>query len=145
MAGMGGVIGTVLGWLGYSVGLRDDAASASGSVHGKLKELRDFVNKPIMINGSAVQSFQRGIVNLNLNGETTTVTISTVNTSKALLLFSLSINARGYLGSSTDDLIAAGHIRGQITSPTTIEFFRNQYHTDYRYPDQISWQVVEFY
>jgi len=44
MAGMGGVIGTVLGWLGYSVGLRDDAASESGSLHGKLKDVKNRVD-----------------------------------------------------------------------------------------------------
>lgn len=49
MAGMGGVIGTVLGWLGYSVGLRDDAASANGSVHGKLKDIKTKLSEPTLL------------------------------------------------------------------------------------------------
>lgn len=35
MAGLGGVIGIVLGWLGYQVGQRTDAADVAGSLHAK--------------------------------------------------------------------------------------------------------------
>jgi len=41
MAGLGGVIGTVLGWLGYQVGQRTDAASSTGSLHAKVSDVKD--------------------------------------------------------------------------------------------------------
>lgn len=44
MAGFGGVIGTILGWLGYQVGQRTDAASASGSLHAKVGDLKNFTS-----------------------------------------------------------------------------------------------------
>jgi len=36
-----GLMGTVLGWLGYQVGQRTDAANASGSLHAKVKDIAD--------------------------------------------------------------------------------------------------------
>lgn len=47
MAGLGGVIGTVIGWVGYQVGLRTDSASSSGSLHAKIAELRTYVNTQV--------------------------------------------------------------------------------------------------
>jgi hypothetical protein len=41
MAGQGGVIGTILGWVGYQLGVRADAASATGSLHAKAKTAND--------------------------------------------------------------------------------------------------------
>lgn len=41
MAGLGGVVGVLLGWLGYQVGTRDEEASANGSVHAKLAKVRE--------------------------------------------------------------------------------------------------------
>lgn len=41
MAGQGGVIGTILGWVGYQLGMREDAASATGSLHAKVKTAND--------------------------------------------------------------------------------------------------------
>ncbi len=41
MAGQGGVIGTILGWVGYQLGMRADAASATGSLHAKVKTAND--------------------------------------------------------------------------------------------------------
>jgi len=41
MAGQGGVIGTILGWVGYQLGMRTDAASATGSLHAKVKTAND--------------------------------------------------------------------------------------------------------
>ena len=41
MAGQGGVIGAILGWVGYQLGVRADAASATGSLHAKAKTAND--------------------------------------------------------------------------------------------------------
>ena len=41
MAGQGGVIGTILGWVGYQLGMRTDTASATGSLHAKVKTVND--------------------------------------------------------------------------------------------------------
>lgn len=41
MAGQGGVIGTILGWVGYQLGMRADAASSTGSLHAKVKTAND--------------------------------------------------------------------------------------------------------
>ncbi len=40
MAGLGGIISTVLGWLGYQMGQRGDVADASGSLHAKFAAFR---------------------------------------------------------------------------------------------------------
>ena len=69
MAGMGSVIGVVLGWLGYQVGQRTDGASSSGSVHSKIGNIQNGVNgllaSPTIANGSAVKSVRRGVVEFN--------------------------------------------------------------------------------
>ena len=41
MAGLGGVIGTIIGWTGYQLGQRTDGADAAGSLHSKVKYLND--------------------------------------------------------------------------------------------------------
>jgi hypothetical protein len=64
--------------LGHSLGLRGDAASSSGSVHAKLKDLKD--NPP-----SVVNSIQRGTI--TVSGSSNTATITSVTTSKAFLTF----------------------------------------------------------
>lgn len=38
---MFGLIGSLIGWIAYHLGLRTDAASASGSLHAKVKYLND--------------------------------------------------------------------------------------------------------
>lgn len=43
MSGIGGIIGSVVGWMGYQVGLREDSASSTGSLHAKVGELRDYL------------------------------------------------------------------------------------------------------
>lgn len=44
MAGQGGVIGTILGWVGYQLGMRTDTASATGSLHAKVKDVKSAVS-----------------------------------------------------------------------------------------------------
>ena len=43
MAGLGGVIGTVIGWVGYQLGQREDAADSVGSLHSKAKDIKDYL------------------------------------------------------------------------------------------------------
>jgi len=46
MASLGGIVGTILGWLGYQMGLRTDTADAAGSLHAKVKYLNDTTQTP---------------------------------------------------------------------------------------------------
>lgn len=44
MSGLGGIVGTVLGYLGYQIGQRTDNANDAGSAHAKLKHIDDHLN-----------------------------------------------------------------------------------------------------
>lgn len=48
MAGKGDLIGAIIGWVGYHLGQRTDAASATGSAHGKLKDIKDYLSGTIV-------------------------------------------------------------------------------------------------
>lgn len=54
MAGLGTVVGTVLGWLGWNIGQRTDAASSSGSLHGKVKDVKN----QAVVNYNALDRFK---------------------------------------------------------------------------------------
>lgn len=134
------------------VGLRTDAASASGSMHGKIKELRTLVNtianKPIVSNGSVVKAVQRGVSTVPSNndskGYTFTITITAVDPTKTFVL----ANSERVLvntPSTGSDWRAAANIgvRATLINATTleikvrgIEFVDNSI---------VSWQVIEYY
>ena len=59
MAGLGDVVGVVLGWLGYQVGLRTDVADATGSLHAKVAEAKNYIDASI-----ATRQKPRGPVNI---------------------------------------------------------------------------------
>lgn len=44
-----GLISAIIGWLQYHLGLRTDAASSSGSLHGKMAELRTYLYSNISL------------------------------------------------------------------------------------------------
>lgn len=43
MAGLGGVLGTIIGWLGYQVGQRADVADANGTLHSKTADVKSYL------------------------------------------------------------------------------------------------------
>lgn len=81
MAGLGGVIGTVLGWLGYHVGLRTDAASATGSLHAKVSDVKDTltgtISGKIFPWHQKVATFSKGSIS-QIEGSTTMDILSVV-------------------------------------------------------------------
>jgi hypothetical protein len=133
MAGLGGVIGTVLGWLGYQVGLRTDVADAAGSLHAKVKNIAD---KNIIAHGTVIKSIQRGVATAPEGDTTGTITISSVTTGKALVL----VNFRA----SNEGLTHAGGLKLVLTNSTTLTWEKGY---DGTYTDEVyfAWQVVEFY
>jgi hypothetical protein len=147
MAGQGGVIGTVLGWLGYSVGLRDDAASASGSVHGKLKNLWNTVNTKLdkKVSQSGIKSVQRGTMLCGTGAKssdsqtTSTVTISDVNTAKSFVI-------TGFIkGTGTNTDISKTRVSAVLTNSTTLSLKVTAEDNWTSAEVFVTWQVVEFY
>lgn len=41
MASLGSAVGAIMGWIGYHLGQRTDVADAAGSLHGKVKDVKD--------------------------------------------------------------------------------------------------------
>lgn len=52
-------MGTVLGWLGYQVGQRTDAADATGSLHAKIPDIKNYLS-------STIYSYLTNTVNANV-------------------------------------------------------------------------------
>lgn len=156
MAGQGGVIGTILGWVGYQLGMREDAASATGSLHAKVKDVKSAVStiagKNIINHGSAIKSIQRGTIQLSSSETSKTATISSVSTSKTMLNF-LGARAPGRIYLFWDStyqedyrLAAAetGHhfVTLQLTSSTQITVTRAQSNNT---NITVSYEVIEYY
>lgn len=146
MSGIGGIIGSVVGWMGYQVGLREDSASSSGSLHAKVGNIAE---KDIVANGSAIKSIQRGSISFGTSVTSRTATISEVTTGKTMLNF-LGTNAVSkYVGVSGDAYPAGpaactGHhfIRLALTNSTTITAVRAEHQST---AASISYEVIEFY
>ena len=156
MAGQGGVIGTILGWVGYQLGMRADAASATGSLHAKVKDVKSAVStiagKNIINHGSAIKSIQRGTIQLSTSETSKTATISSVSTSKTMLNF-LGARAAGRIYTFWDSpysqeyyLAAAntGHhfVTLQLTSSTQITVTRAESNS---VSITVSYEVIEYY
>lgn len=129
MAGQGGVIGTILGWVGYQLGMRTDAASATGSLHAKVKAFTDnytptrasYLDRKISQSG--IKSVQRG----THSGDTSkdiTISISTIDPSKAFVILNFS-----YEGTYMPALKSL--LSNSFTTTKSTSMF--------------SWQVIEFY
>ena len=147
----------MLSFLRRQVGLRTDEANAAGSLHAKTKDVKDSIT--VQIGTSAhtrandtvmgwlatqVKSVQRGTVNLSGASTDTGVTISTVNTAKAVLIF----NSRTAWTGGYNTAPEVGHIlsnfaTGVLTNATTLTFSHN---STTSWPNTIvTWQVIEFY
>lgn len=128
----GGVIGTIIGWLGYHLGLRTDAASSTGSAHGKLGDIKSYLVNTIyayltgtvmasnlLAHGSAIKSIQRGTTNVG-GGFSTTITISAVTMAKT----HITMTGCGYY---------------EVVSSTQITYYGSDYST------HASWEAIEYY
>ena len=149
MANIGGIVGTVIGWLGYQMGLRTDAADASGSLHAKVKNVADNkIGDSADIRGdntvmgwlaSPIKSVQRGVLTMTKN-DSKTATITTVNTAKTIILVN---STSGNDISETDMAIAVG-VRAVLTNATTITF--DTVNVSYSTVSiLVAWQAIEFY
>lgn len=107
----------VLNFIRRQVGLRTDAADASGSLHAKVTDVKAGITS--ILAASNIKSIQRGTVVIALNTTSATATISAVTTSKAM------VNILGYTGGfqTTDD---PGVYLGRIalTNSTTVTAIR---------------------
>ena len=80
MAGLGGLVGTLLGWMGYQVGQTTDAGSASGSVHAKLKYINDTLipaNTTTLTNNINLRQKPRGPVSAGIDFTTSSTSYVT--------------------------------------------------------------------
>ena len=81
---------------------------------------------------SVVKSVQRGVVNISAKS-TTTITISTINTNKSILIVSDT-----YMASDSNLF----NIYGEIRNATTLFFGR---YSNTSFSSSVAWQVIEFY
>ena len=153
-------INKLLAFLRRQVGLRTDAASATGSLHAKTTRANNEIDATKTTIGTSahtrandtvmgwlatqVKSVQRGTVSLSGASTDTGVTISTVNTAKAVLIF----NSRTAWTGAYSEVPDVGHIlsnfaTGVLTNATTLTFSHN---STTSWPNTIvTWQVIEFY
>lgn len=123
------------------VGLRTDAASATGSAHAKLAYIAA---------NTGIKSIQRGVINLGTSATSATATITSVNTSKAMVNF-LGASSAGALGefyeagSNLKGLYSInGHhfVRVALTNATTVTVTRANANDT---TAVVSYEVIEFY
>lgn len=96
--------------IAHALGTRSDAASASGSLHAKVKDIKD--NPPSVIN-----SIQRGTISPAAAGSAT-ATITSVTTSKALCAFL----GHQHNGTGANESSA----RVELTNATTVTAYSQQ-------------------
>ena len=140
---MFGMVEAMLGFLRRQVGLRTDSASASGSLHAKVANLIN--TSASILNKSNIKSIQRGTLEMSVDTNTRNVTISSVNTAKAMVNFLGAKATNDYSISSTGDHAHAytSHhfVTLQLVNSTTIGISR----VGAGKPVTVSWEVIEFY
>jgi hypothetical protein len=110
------------------LGTMGDAANSNGTVHAKLRDIRNFLGSGSSI-ASVVKSVQRG-VNTFSNYGTYTITINPVNLNKAVLIITTLIQ---------DDLNCQANIWLSSSTQITVEMGSPEYLR------KLSWQVIEYY
>lgn len=152
---MFGLNEALMSFIRRQVGLRTDAADANGSLHAKVRNVKNDTAKigtpsDTRANNtlfgkvsSQVKSVQRGTLTVHYDESNRTVTISSVDPSKALLIFSFT-SATIY-STEAGSALAETFFRGQITSPTEINFSRRKTISSGVNNALIDWQVIEFY
>jgi len=116
----------IVNYLKTNVGTNADAASASGSVHAKLKDIKATIAaQPVGV----IQSIQRGTTTITVNS--LDVTIASVNIAKA------TINVQHWAGTSGggNELVYA-----QLINSTTLRLKRVFTTRE----TEIHWEVVEY-
>lgn len=130
-----------------SVGERTDVASSSGSINAKLKDLSsqttaiqstlNSVNSNVnSIPKGAVKSVQRGSTAIYVGRLTTSVTISTVNVSKSILIANIA-SMKYY---SNPD-VTSNLFMGGVLNSNSIDFSKIMDGCEIK----INYQVIEFY
>ena len=133
----------MLSFLRRQVGLRTDAASATGSAHAKLAYIAA---------NTGIKSIQRGTIALGASDTTKAATISAVNTAKAMvnLLGVSSSNMNNYRTLEVSGGIVyysyyaqTGHhfVRLQLTDATTVTATRAKHNDTVA---TVSYEVIEF-
>jgi len=152
---MFGIMEAMLSFLRRQVGLRTDTADANGSLHAKVRSVKNDTanigtpsdtranNTLFGKVSSLVKSVQRGTLTVRYDFSNSTVTISSVDPSKALLIFSFTSGTGN--PQSPGGALSETFFRGQITSPTQISFSRRIAILSAGNDAHIDWQVIEFY
>ena len=149
---MFGMMEAMLSFLRRQVGLRTDAADPAGSLHAKVKDIKD--NRIPAINSkigtpsdtrasntvmgwlnTQVKSVQRGVTRVSPESGTD-VTISSVNTSKAVVIAH---------GKSVGLRWQGGGITANLTSSTKLNLTSGFNDGSAWGNADVSWQVIEFY
>lgn len=138
---MFGLNEALMSFIRRQVGLRTDAASSIGSLHGKVTDLRNYVgtNLDRKVSQSGIKSVQRGTVvnNIGVNN----ISISAVNTTKAFIV----CHGTG----SIDSGGVGGAVFAELTSSTNLKISPMWVGTggDIKYTGVVgvAWQVIEFY
>ena len=142
---MFGMMEALLSFIRRQVGLRTDSADASGSLHAKVANLTNTLinTSASILNKSSIKSIQRGTLEMSADTNTRNVTISSVNTAKAMVNF-LGAQAESYNRTSDGRVyIYTSHhfVTLQLVNSTTIRISRVAAHS----PVTVSWEVIEFY
>jgi hypothetical protein len=142
---MMGALEMLLAFIRRQIGLRTDAASATGSLHAKVKNLAEKIGDSADVRtdntlfgwaSSPIKSIQRGVTSVNQNP--TNVTISSVGVSKAFVIAN---------GRMTNNQFSGGGITARLTSATNLELKSGFYNTDQQSYGgaEVSWEIIEFY
>lgn len=128
---------TTVNEINSNVGSNSDSANKDGSVHAKLKEIRNYLGNKI--SNCGIKNVQRGVVSLDLNnsGEYYDISISPVDVSKAFVVIT---NIYKYWGGPSTSSRYGGYVK--LTNSTTLQFVCD---APDGWKDNIHWQVIEFY
>lgn len=139
---MFGMMEAMLSFLRRQVGLRTDSASASGSLHAKVTNLTNTLTSTSasILNKSNIKSIQRGTLEMAREVNSRNVTISSVNTDKAMVNF-LGAQAGNDHETSGHALTSHHFVTLQLVDSTTIKISR----VGSNRPVTVSWEVIEFY
>lgn len=152
---MFGMMEALLGFVRRQMGLRSDAASASGSLHAKLANITNKIgttsdtrasNTLFGWSNSTIKSIQTGVTDMSSTATSTVnVTISSVVPEKSKVILNCEFGF-GSGGDISDFAKAQGS--AALTSSTNLELTRALGKTGSGgsgITTRFSWQVIEFY
>ena len=150
---MFGMMEALLGFVRRQMGLRSDAASASGSLHAKLANITNKIgttsdtrasNTLFGWSNSTIKSIQTGVTDMSTNmTSTTNVTISSVVPEKSIVILNCEF-------ASTESISTFAKAQGSaaLTSSTNLRLTRALGKTGSDgagMTTRFRWQVIEFY